>query len=141
MQTKDLTRGERRARRLHAIEHAFDVYWNKWGRWNDTFRHHLYVGYERIYLETEDARRQMEDEARAECLITAKRVAKHLRNCSCFMCSGYKKYEKTPKQLRARYQDEDEVADLWGEEKSSSHDGIVYNDSVQGQSLEINIGE
>lgn len=115
MQAKDLTRGVRRDRRLRAIGHAFDVYWHKWGRWHDEYEGRLRRGYERIYLETEEDRRRKQDEARQACVEVAKLAADHLRTCSCFKCSGYKKYEKTPHQIRARHRDAEDLTFLWAE--------------------------
>ena len=115
MQKKNLKRGERRERKQHAIKHAFDIYWHKWGRWNDVYHAHGWWGRERVYLETEESRRQEQDTARNECLKHSKRVAENFCTCSCWMCSGYKKYEKTPKMFRERYRDIDDCDSAWDE--------------------------
>lgn len=112
MQTKNTQRALTRLRRQKAIQHAFNVYWHKWGRGDDPYGYYSWWGCEKVYLDNNEDRYAHEDEHRSEVMLTSKMVAKHLRNCSCFMCSGYKKYEKTPWQLRQAAKDLDEFADL-----------------------------
>lgn len=117
MQTKNLTRDVRRHYRSRAIQHAFDIYWHQWYGFGaaDAYDYNKWQ-HDKVFPEDNAARFQHEDEHRQEVLSYARKNAKHLCNCSCFMCSGHKKYEKTPKQLRLDAQDADELDALFCEE-------------------------
>lgn len=99
------TRGYRRTVRARAIAHAFDIYWHAWGKCDDAFKAYRYSGHKRITLDHEQARWYFEDQHRAKILDWAKQAADNMCLCSCFMCSGYKKYEKTPQAMREAVRD------------------------------------
>jgi hypothetical protein len=109
MQTKNMKRAERRNRREKAIQHAFNIYWHQWGRSTEAFKYNRWSE-DVTYIETNEERYRKEDEHREKVLMSAKLIAKHLRNCSCYICSGYKKYEKTRKQIQMLAQDKDELS-------------------------------
>jgi len=115
MQTKNMKRAIRRHRREKAIQHAFNCCWSQWVWDDDSFKFNRWL-HDKVYLETNEERFQHQDEHRQDVLNNAKRVAKHLRNCSCFLCSGYKDYEKTRKQLQMLAQDKDDEASLFDED-------------------------
>jgi hypothetical protein len=106
-------REHRRAQRERKIQHAFNIYWNTIcdNTCGHGYRDDVYdfwkSQHDLVLLETEEARRQHQDNYRQEVLILAKRVAKHLCVCSCWACgnNGYKKYEKTRNNQRAAEQD------------------------------------
>jgi len=111
MQTKNLTRGVRRHYRNRAIQHAFDIYWNKWDGATKTYDYNKWHD-DKILLEDNAARFTHQDEHRSNVLIRAVKNAKHLRNCSCFLCSGHKEFEKIPKRLRMLAQEADDFLSL-----------------------------
>lgn len=63
-------------------------------------------------LEDNAARFSHQDEHRLDVLAMATKNARHMRTCSCWMCSGYKKYEKTPKMIREAAKDADDWTDV-----------------------------
>lgn len=99
------TRDYRRSVRARAIAHAFDIYWHSWGECDDAFKAYRYYDHCRIILDHEQARWYYEDQHRIKVLDWAKQAADNMRLCSCFLCSGYKKYEKTPQDLREAARD------------------------------------
>lgn len=105
--------GYRRHLRERSIAHAFHIYWNIWGDCDDVFKWRGWQGYEPIIIEDQQARWEIENQHRADVLNRASKNADHMRMCSCFMCSGYKKYEKSPKQLREIYRDADAAEELF----------------------------
>lgn len=120
MHTKTKLRGERRANRQRAITHAFNLYWyEQWNR--DPFAVTSWLHDGVVHLETNAERYERQDEYRNEVLESAKRTADHLRQCSCFICSGYKKYEKAPSRLREEYRNEDAALELRDWENHQSH--------------------
>lgn len=125
MKTKN-KRAIRRYRREKAIQHAFNVYWYSWGQNNDTYKFNRWQD-EEIYLETNEERFKYQDEHRQDVLNTVKLVANHLRNCSCFLCSGYKDYEKTRKQLQTLAKDRDDETALFDDD---SWEDAAFNPDI-----------
>lgn len=103
-------RALRRHQRARSIQHAFNVRWYKWGFYENSY---TFFGWRKdiVVLETEEQRRQYQDEHREDVLMTAKFIAEHLRTCSCYMCSGYKKYEISYKQKIQLAKDAFEIQD------------------------------
>lgn len=112
MQTKNLNRGVRRYNRTRAIQHAFNIYrtWHGF-RAENAYDYNKWQ-HDKIVLEDNAARFSHQDEHRLDVLAIATKNARHMRMCSCWMCSGYKKYEKTPKMLREAAKDADDWADV-----------------------------
>lgn len=109
------TRDYRRSVRARAIAHAFDIYWNQWFAFRQPFVSYRYSnGYCRIILDHEQARWYYEDQHRNEVIGRAKQAADNMCLCSCFLCSGYKKYEKTRHDLRELARDKDDFDELFG---------------------------
>lgn len=140
MQTKNLNRSVRRYNRTRAIQHAFDIYWNKWGRGNDTFKEvfteegfltywsaKTYVDVDNPTLDTNEARFSHEDKYRQHVLGIVSQAADNLRLCSCWMCSGYKKYEKTHHMIREEMRDADDWNEVWNED---SWEDAAFNPDI-----------
>lgn len=108
-----ISRAERRHRRCRAVKRAFEIYWKSWDSprdWDD-FRYGRSRGF-RI-LDGEQERRDMQDRHRADWMLNAKLWADHMRTCSCYLCSGHKKYVKSTADAREAIRTRDELDDLW----------------------------
>lgn len=55
----------------------------------------------------------MQDRHRADWMLNAKLWADHMRTCSCYLCSGHKKYVKSTADAREAIRTRDELDDLW----------------------------
>lgn len=106
------TRDYRRHVRTRAVAHAFDIYWHQFF-YRDAFKP-LSNRYYPVIIDNEQDRWNHEDEHRNEVFSHAKRDADNMRLCSCFMCSGYKKYEKTAYDLRELAREKDDLDELFG---------------------------
>jgi len=106
------SRALRRHHRARIVRHAFLLHWDKWNYREDTYAYRYY-GYEKVYLESEEARRQYQDARRKEALKDAVRIADNLAHCTCQVCQGWwKDYELRPKQLKELLRDEDDYLEL-----------------------------
>lgn len=123
------TRGYRRYLRERAITHAFDIYWRQWGWMDQAFQCWFtdegfltyytvshYVDADNPFLDTNDARYAHQDNYREHVRRNiCGRSADNLRLCSCYTCSGYKRYEKNRQMMReeaATKDSKNEVYDL-----------------------------
>lgn len=101
-------RAFRRHRRQVMVARAFDMYFYGWG-YRSHWQEHRYSGYERMVGADKHL---CQDVNRYETLQHAKQAADNMRLCSCFMCSGYKDYEKTPRRKREEAQDRDDLMEV-----------------------------
>ncbi len=110
MQKKNLKRSVRRHYRERAIQHAFNVYWFHWygHTANDAYSYNSWQ-HDKVLLENNEARFEHQDEHRKNVLNKATKKAKHLRYCSCKMCSYYKEYKKNLEQMCELEKDADEI--------------------------------
>lgn len=102
------SRAERRHHRARVIARAFRIYW-RWQK-EDTYACR-YFGYERVYLESEEARWAHQDSHRAETLDSATRLADHMAHCRCVHCS-WQWHPPTPRERREHYRDLDDLEEL-----------------------------
>lgn len=130
MQTKNLNRGVRRYNRTRAIQHAFNIYRYQWGLGTKDAYKYYKSQHDLIILEDNAARFSHQDEHRLDVLAMATKNARHMRTCSCWMCSGYKKYEKTPKMLREAAKDADDWADV-----EDSWEDAAFNPDISASSI------
>lgn len=107
---RERNRDYRRSVRARAVSRAFDVYWNSWGYWENRFRSRF--DQERVILEQEHVRWDYENQHRLDVLTWAKQRADNMCWCSCLLCTGYKKYEKTTYDLREIERDIDAALDF-----------------------------
>lgn len=122
-----MLRSERRHRRARAVARAFRVYWNSWSSakdWADIRWRH-----ERVILDGEQARRDMQDRHRADWMLNAKLWADHMKTCSCYVCTRHKHYEKplgVKRQMSSLGEDWGELVDYL-EAPTASCDEIAGN--------------
>lgn len=108
---KENQRAIRRHRRQVSIDHAFDIYWRCWGRGDDPYQD--WYPRDTIFLVTEEERRDHQNDHREEVLNQARRVAKHLKNCSCFMCSGHHELSRQERRERTSLADDFDDLQEW----------------------------
>ena len=132
MQTKNLTRSVRRYKRTRSIQYAFNIYRSHWGFQNQNAFDYNKWQHDRIILEDNAARFSHQDEHRLDVLNFANKKARHLRTCSCWFCSGYKKYEKTPKMLKEAARSLDDLTDL-----EDSWDDAAFNADISASTSTV----